>query len=76
MPHWCPVRIRRGTSGLCETRGRLVVGAGELISQQVEIRLQRVVAESFRVGEKDFDGVQPCAGVVSSATWRSRTGHG
>jgi hypothetical protein len=45
----------------------VVGGTCELFSEQVEIGLERVVAEGFRVGEEYLDGQQPCSGVVLHA---------
>jgi predicted nuclease of restriction endonuclease-like (RecB) superfamily len=41
--------------------------AGELFPEQVEIGLERVVAERFRIGEEHLDGQQPGSRVVLHA---------
>jgi predicted nuclease of restriction endonuclease-like (RecB) superfamily len=66
-----PTVLRRS-----ERRSQLIVGTGEMFSQQVEIGLERVIAEGFWFGEEDLNRQQSRAGVVLHVALLDRPGPG
>jgi hypothetical protein len=68
------VREIEATAPAALRRDGLTGGTGELVPQQVKIRLERVVSQRFWVGEKHLDGQQSRLRVVLHAVLLDRPG--